>query len=43
MVKNFRHERVNHKHDNVEIHPKQCGTKDNKQNPQNHDFWAEQK
>ena len=26
-------------HEKVEIHPKQSGFKDNKQNPQNHDFW----
>ena len=31
---NFRHERTNHKHDKVEIYPKQSSFEDYKQNPQ---------
>ena len=37
--KNFRHGGANHKHDKIEIHLKQSGFKDHKQNPQNGDFW----
>ena len=37
--KDFRHERANHKHDKIEIYPKQSSFEDYKQSTQNHDFW----
>ena len=39
MVKIFKHERANHKHDKIEIHLKQSSFEDYKQNTQNCDFW----